>query len=211
LKVKNKDLLKKTLGIFIILIIGAYIANNIIAITYASINQQEPKVLITINNDGKTVQVGDLFGGDLWYPDKKETGIIRIKNDFKNMNITNLGIGVEIKTVKDAYNKEVVYNSFMRNMKLSVKKGTLLTFNNHIFNDKNFFELLYKSNDDKYKGFVLENSNQIRINKNDFIDLKYTLYMDKEAGNELEELKAVISFFMNASQSPSTEVEGMSR
>ena len=194
-------LFKKVLHILALIIIGCYLVNSIVDLTYAIANTDDPILTITINEDGHITQEGNLFREDLWYPDRVDSGIIRINNNFKKVKVTNLGLDVELKTFNSGYNKEVVYSSFVNNMKLTIKQGQFLIFHKDIFDNRSIQDLLYKSNDNSYNGFTLEDSNSITISKGDSIDLKYTLYMDKESGEELESLKANVPFFINFDES----------
>lgn len=196
MKNNKKRLNEMIFNFLFLLIIGGFLANNIVGMTYA-IADQEPNLIITINKDGQFIQNGNLFGDELWYPGKTESGVIRIINQYKNVNITNLGLDVKLKAYKTEYDKEVVYNSFLDNMKMTIEKGTLLVFNTTILNNESIIKLVNKSDDDRYNGFELEESNQLSISKDHSIDLKYTLYMDAESGEELEGLNTSVDLLIN--------------
>lgn len=201
MKNKVSGFLKRLLHILVIIIIGGYLVSNIVDLTYAIVNTEDPNIIITIKEDGQITQEGNLYGEDLWYPDREDSGIIRIKNNFKKIKVTNLGLEVDLKTFIDGYNEGDVYSSFVNNMKLTIKKGRFLFFDKDILDIRSIQELLYKANDDSYNGLILVDSDQITINKDDSIDLKYTLYMDEEAGEELESVKANVTFYINFNES----------
>jgi hypothetical protein len=194
---KRHVLLKNFFEILVLVIIGFYLSNYVIDVTYAYEKSLNPDVIITIDGDGHITQDGDLFGDDLWYPGKVEEGIIEIINNNKiqSIKITNLGLDVKLNTISDGYDRDEVYNSFLNNMKLTIQKR-MSVFNN-IVDNKSFLQLLNKEDNDTYNGLKLENIDQISINTGKPVYLKYTLYMDKDSGNELQNLNGVMYFFIN--------------
>lgn len=192
------------LEFFVIILVVGFFANDIIDITYGAFNGSEPNIIITKNTDGTTSKSGNLFGDELWYPDKAVTGVIRIDNQYKRMKITNLGVNVTQIQANLDYDLDTIRNSFLNNMKLTIKKGRLLSFDKTIVDNKSLGELLYKSDDDSLNGFILDEEDRFTISKNDFIDLEYTLYMDKDAGEELEAISADVPFYINVNEVPVT-------
>lgn len=190
-------------AIFMVIILSAFFfAADIAEITFAVMTQNTPDVVITINGDGSITQEGNLFGEGLWYPDKQQSGVIRIHNRFKTIDISNLGLEVDLTSFRSAYNEDSVFTSFLDNMHLLVKRGHLFSFNQNILDKISFEQLLHIAEDGSANGFFLKPSDQFRITKNSTVDLKYTLQMDKDAGKELQGLTAVVSFLINAHESP---------
>jgi len=174
---------------------------NFLGTTYARNSGQEPDVVITVNQDGSTSQEGNLFGDAIWIPGSEQSGIIRIQNQFQKFEVTNLGVAVELLRFKEGYGRDIVYDSFLRNMKLIIEKGKLLDFwsPQRIVDNKSLAELAYEAGNQGRQGYTLKESDRFSIDKNDFVDLKYTLSMDYEnSGNELQGIKANLSLLINA-------------
>lgn len=189
------------LQFFIIVLIVGFFANDFIEATYATMTQNNPNVIITINSFGQVQPPeGDLFGNVLWYPGRAENGIIRIRNDFKPMKITNMAIDVDMRKTRDGYDPDRVYNSFIDHMLLTVKKGKLAIFDKDIIDSKTFRDLLYTAGNRQQAGVTLADSDQFYIDKNDYVDLKYTLLMDEDSGNELQSLSSKVSFLINVNE-----------
>ncbi|MCT4607115.1 MAG: S-layer homology domain-containing protein [Marinisporobacter sp.] len=191
----KKNMLYKIIAkICIPIFIFAYALGGVVDITYAA-KKGEPLniVAITIDSNGNVSQQGDLFGEGLWYPGKEKRGVIRIKNQFKRMEITNLGLKIVLEKFRGGYGKEIVHNSLAKNMKFT-------SSSHEILKNKSFRQLEYKSDDKNLNGYTLNNSQKFSINKNGSVDLKYTLLMDEESGNELQALKAKVLLLINANE-----------
>lgn len=148
---------------------------------------------------------GDMAYG-LWAPGKTEKGTLRLYNSYsQRIRVTNLGLmlrlekleGEQYKTIED---KQLI-ELFAKNMKLIIKKGTMLIFSNTIY-DKSFYEMLYEKGSEQYKGYDLPIFDRFNIGKNNYIDLEYTVHMDEVAGNELQGLKANVDFLINVQENP---------
>jgi len=202
----NRINMKRLLKLALIFIFIAILVNGIARLSYAPSRSDEPDVVITIHENGAITygENNDLFGGELFYPGKKKDGIIRIVNRLKKDNIleqinpfstvkiTSVGLKVELNDYIRSYPQEMVLNSFLNHMKLTLKKDGQLFFNDTILGEKKFLELS--------SGYVLENSEQFHIKGNDFADIRYTIYMDDEAGNELQNLEASVGFWIGLSE-----------
>ncbi len=191
-----------------LILIGGYLASSIIGTTYASREQDTPEVIMKINSDGSVTQSGDLFAGKIFFPgvpeDKNvvQSGVMRIENKYGRINLKSLGIQVSLVKFKNKYNEDSVRNSFLDNMKLKIEQGRLLSFDKTLVNYTNLRNLLYKEDDENYHGIMFEDDSEIVINRNDVIDLKYSLYMDAKAGNELEAVTAKVPIIINAHENP---------
>ena len=186
-QVAKRNLLRK---IFILLVIGL-LAYGIGEVTYADTSSNtSPNVEITINQAGKLITKGDLFSDELFYPGKEKQGIIRITNNYIKANVHDLGVNVALNSFKEKYSEDVVYDSFLDHMKLTIKKGRLLAFDKVIVDNKSIGELLSD-------GIPLKDLGNINLGNS--MDLEYTLKMDEAAGNELQQLSADIDFIINAS------------
>ncbi|MDR7855066.1 S-layer homology domain-containing protein [Tissierella sp.] len=201
---KNK-LFKIVLQILVLVIVG-YFATGIVQSTFATNTDKNPNVLISINENGSISQSGSLFGEELLYPSTIEdgekgigsiSGVIRINNQYKKIDVNNLGLGLigELQ-IGNSYPKDIVLNSFLNNVKVKIQKGVLFSFDKTIINYTSLKDVLYAGNDE-YKGFVLEPENRFSIARGSTVDLKYTLMMDKETGNELQSVTANMPIYIN--------------
>ncbi len=181
---------KRILLVFATVMVLGYLFYSLANITYASISHDKVTVNINIDGSGHVSQQGSLLGKELWYPGKKVSGIVRI-NSLKGIKISSLGLNVDLISCKPGYSKTMVKNSFLRNMRLKVEKGKLLSFSNTIINNRSLYELVSGN------GRLLKGFGQLTINRQNFIDLRYTLAMDEQAGNELESVKASVDFVIN--------------
>lgn len=200
---RNRPLFQVIGKIILPILLLSWVLGNFLGMTYAKNTGQEPDVVITVDKDGNTLQEGNLFGDALWIPGSEQSGIIRIHNEFKRFEITNLGAAVELLQFKEGYGRDIVYDSFLRNMRLSIEKGKLLDpwSPQKIVDNKSLAELFYEAGNKERQGYFLKESERFSIGKNDFVDLKYTLSMDYEnSGNELQGIKANLSLLINANE-----------
>ena len=167
----------------------------LINVTYATTVSDEPDVEITINTDGKVSAVGNIFDDILWYPGVKSKGVIRINNNYKDIRINEIGMKVSIVTSNS--NQDIVEASFFDNMRLTVKRGKFLVFNDNIIDDKSFSELMSATNDGILSEIRFEISEKYKILQADSMDLQYELYMDRASGNELQNLSANTKFLLH--------------
>lgn len=152
---------------------------------------------------------GEIANG-LWAPGITNSGTMRIYNNYSNrISVQNLGIEMKLyhassgKLVSDSS----LIEEFAKAMKLTIKKGSGLVFDNTIY-DKSFYEMLYNSDNPGQRGYDLGILNWVNINKNDSVDLKYTVHMDESAGNNLQGLKATVDFILNLHENPNSEPSG---
>lgn len=204
MKFKNK-IFRIILQILILTLIGGYFTSSLIQSTFATNVDKSPNVIVTINGDGSISQNGDLFHGQL-YPASVEqaekgeggiSGVIRISNQFKNIDVENMAIGLKKLVIRNDYPEASVYSSFLSNVKLKIEKGNLFTFNKTIIDYTSLVDILYEKNSEEHKGYVLDAKDKFTISRGDTIDLKYTLHMSPEAGNELESVTASIPIYIN--------------
>lgn len=183
---RNIFIFRSMIGIIVIITVVCFITQGIVKLTYANSEKGSPDFIITINKSGGLDYQGNLFGNGLWYPGAEKIGVIRINNNYQLARISDLGLNVDIINVKEGYDKTQVTNSFLDNMNLTVKKGSMFVFENTILDGKTFFELC--------NGVELVDSQQFSINTAYPVDLEYRLKMDEEAGDELERLEASVDF-----------------
>ncbi len=203
---KNKALFQMIGKIILPILLLSWLFGNLLDMTYAKNLGKEPDVVITVDRNGNTLQEGNLFGSELWVPGSERSGVIRINNRFKRFEVSNLGVSVELLKIKEAYDKNTVYDSFLRNMKLSIERGKILELwaSDKIVDNKALAALLHEPGDKNKQGYILKDSERFYIEKNDFVDLKYTLLMEYEnSGNELQGLKANVSLFVNVNEKTS--------
>lgn len=186
----KKKLLNRVIGFLVFTLIMGFVATGVMGNTFATVANGEPDVVVTIDANGHISQQGNLFGDELWYPDEKgRDGIIRIYNNYKNTKLTSLDVAVKINKFREEYKEDYIRQSFLNHMKLTIKKGRWLEFGKtSIVNDRSLADFL--------NGILLESKDQIRINSANPLDLKYTMRMDEEAGNELQSLSADVSFLI---------------
>lgn len=191
-------------NILILLVVGL-ISSSLIDYTFSASTTDNPNVNISINNDGTISQSGNLFNGQLYPSTEKDaekgiggiSGVIRINNKFRNIEVTNLSIGLNNIIINNKYPKDIVENSFLQNIRLKIEKGQLLVFNKTIVDYTSLNNLLYKTDSNQYKGYNLSNSQKFIINKGEIIDLRYTLHMVEETGNELQSVTAQMPIYIN--------------
>lgn len=193
----DRAFVRKLIRAIISVIVLGYIFYGAEQITYAFMENSTPDVQITINEDGGITYNGNIFGTDLWYPGKEESGIIRITNQFKQVDINSFGLNVLLNGFKEGYDRDFVYESLLKNMKLSVVKGKLFVFDETLVDNKTFSELLWDKNDDSSTRFALNESGPAILPKNESLDLRYNLYMDDQSGEELESITAAVDFLIN--------------
>lgn len=202
----RKSSFKFTLLVLLVMLITGYIASSIVQSTFAANLYKEPNVVIKINSDRSISQYGSLFGQELLYPSSIQdvekgigsiTGIIRIENKYDDVYINRIGIGLkkEEMTAQNSYPKDEIYNSFLDNIKLKIEKGELLFFDKTLADYMSLRNFLYDLDSKDHRG--LEINPELRIRKNQTIDLKYTLYMVEEAGNELQGITANMPIYIN--------------
>ncbi|MGI6227917.1 MAG: hypothetical protein ACOYJ1_16895 [Peptococcales bacterium] len=197
--VKN-NALKRIINIIYYVFVLSCLVYGIGSITYATASQDSgPDVTVIINKNGEYQITGDLFGNELWYPGKAKHGIIRIVNHYKDANINNLSLNVVINSFKDGLNKDLVYNSFINNMRLTIEKGKLLFFNRKIVEDTTLADLLANG---------INFAEASKIDMGNSMDFKYTLKMDGNATDELESMSANIDFIFNTNEVPGSENDG---
>lgn len=193
------------LQILILTLIGGYFTSSLIQSTFATNVDKSPNVLVQINSDGTISQNGDLFDGQL-YPATVEqaekgqggiSGVIRISNQFKNIDVENMAIGLKKLVIRNNSPETIVYSSFLSNVRLKIERGTLFSFNNTIIDYTSLDDVLYERDSEEHKGYVLEAKDKFTISKGDTIDLKYTLHMIPESGNELESVTAYMPIYIN--------------
>lgn len=193
------------LRLIVIVFIGGVLTSNLISYTFSANTTDSPNVLITINGDGSISQAGNLFDGQL-YPSTVSdaengiggiNGVIRIQNQFRKVDVDNLAVGIKNLVIGNNYPRDVVFNSFLQNVKLKIEKGVLLSFDKTLIEYISLDNILYEKDNDEYRGYALDASDRFSINKGDSIDLKYSLHMDIEAGNELQSVTAYMPIYIN--------------
>ncbi len=181
---------KKILNIVLIVVISFCIFQGVQNITYANANLNKPDVTVTVDKYGQTVSEGDLLGKDLWYPGRKVSGVIRVYNNYKPFVLKDLNVNVTMESPGSGIDRASVYRSFLENMKLTIKKGKFLVFNETLFEDRSFLQLMNVDKDPT--GADQSVKRGFRLAGGDFIDLNYCLKMDEKSGDELENLTASV-------------------
>ena len=199
---QNKKLtVSKILNIILILMASFCLCYGLINIAYANTQVNLPDVNIYITDDGRTVCEGNLFGNDLWYPGMTIDGVIRITNNFRPVQLKGMKMNVYLNNVDSGADRDVVYNSFMNNMIMSVKKGKFLILRDVLFENRNLAQLAFDGMGSESVG----SGNSFVIPKNDFIDLNYTLHMNEESGEELENMSADVKIGLDLTEAVEVE------
>jgi hypothetical protein len=191
----GKDTVKKVLNIILIVIVAICLFQGVLSITYANADLNKPDVTVTVDEQGRTVCEGDLLGNELWYPGKEYNGVIRVYNNYKSLILKDLNVNVTLKNSEYGMGYDLVYDSFLENMKLTIKKGKLLIFNETLFKDRSFLQLMKANNGNTDENYSTMRS--FRLTNGDFIDLNYILHMDEKSGDELENLTASVEVQLN--------------
>lgn len=208
MKFINK-LFMTVLRICVIVLIGGVVTSNMMELTFSATVQNSPNVMITINSDGSISQNGNLFDGQLYPSNVTDAengigginGVIRIQNQFKNINVDNLAIGIKDIVIGNDYPKNIVLNSFLHNIRLKIEKGVLFNFSKTIVDYTSLENILYESDNSEYMGYTLASNDKFSLNKGETTDLKYSLHMDIGAGNELQSLTAYMPIYINLKES----------
>lgn len=192
---------RKLLNFILIAVIIFYSINRMMNITYANTVTSTPDVTVTIDESGKTSFNGNLFGEDLWYPGKTKSGVIRIYNNFKELQVNDLDLRVILGKVKEGTDREFAYNSFLENMKFTLNQKRLFFFNNTLVKDTSLTQMQYIDEENGQNDLNAETIEGFKITKNDYEDLNYNLHMDEKSGDELESLTATIEIALNIGES----------
>lgn len=202
----KKRLFKIILQILILVLVG-YFATGIVQSTFATPIDKSPNVIVTIDVNGNIDQDGSLFGDKLLYPSTIEdgekgigsiSGVIRINNQYKKIGVNNLGLGIKGELeIRNGGDKNVVYDSFLRNIKIKIERGTSFLFDKILINYESLKNVLLEPSDNELRGFILKPTDRFNISKGETIDLKYTLIMDENAGNELQSITANMLIYIN--------------
>ncbi|MDW5299933.1 MAG: S-layer homology domain-containing protein [Sedimentibacter sp.] len=199
-------LFKRAIRFLIIIIIVGIIASNLIDYTFSASINLEPNITITINNNGNSTINGNLFNGYL-YPSSQEDaekglgsirGVIRINNQFNKIDVNTLAIGINnLKKSNGTLVSNEVFDSFINNVNLKVNKGVLFNFDKTILEYTKLKDILYIEDNEQYQGYLLSSNDKFSIDKGHSVDLKYTLQMSPEAGNELQSIIAQMPIYIN--------------
>lgn len=201
---KRYKIRKILIFVSIMLIIG-FLGTNLIRVTFAS-SIEKANVIVSIDENERISQTGDLTQDKLLYPSRRENaeegigsiiGIIRIKNDYKKIDIDRIGVNLDKDSIiiSNDYPQDTVYESFFKNVKLKVEKGKSLIFSKTIIDYESVENLLYKDG-----GYKLNEDDIFSIRKGETVDLKYILHMGEEAGNELQGVVANMPFYINTEE-----------
>ncbi|WP_427337764.1 S-layer homology domain-containing protein [Caloranaerobacter sp. DY30410] len=204
MKILTKNIICK----FLILII---VISSILFVNQSIVHgENTPDVILYIHGE-KSIggpifhQRGNLVDEYL-APGVTVSGTLRIYNNYsERIKVKNLALTIKLeKSQGDKYYQvkdENLYKVFAKNMKLTIKRGKMLIFTKTIYN-KSFYEMIYKKNNEDYKGYDLPVLDRFNINKNDYIDLEYIVHMNEKAGNELQGIKATVNFLINVNENP---------
>jgi len=166
--------------------------------------------LIEVQTYGNQTQGDPMFSEGLWGPGSERSGIMRIKNNYsQRIRVNNLSLIMTLEksdgTLIESGDAEGLYQKYAESMKLNVTRGKWLVFKETVFNGS-FYEMLQIEGQENHKGYTISAQKQFNVSRNDSVDLKYTVTMDgKEAGNELQGLKATVDFNVNLHENAISE------
>lgn len=150
------------LRIFVIVFIGGILTSNLMSYTFSANTTESPDVLVTINGDGSITQSGNLFDGKLYPATLADAengigginGVIRIKNDFRKVDVDNLSVGLKNMVIGNDYDypESIVFNSFLENVKLKIEKGLLFSFDKTLIDYSSLEDILYDEENNEYRG-----------------------------------------------------------
>ena len=193
----------KTMSVLIafIIIITIFLSYDL-TLSYANDNTN----IIEIDIYGDRSSDAPMFSEGLWAPGIEQSGVMRLNNDYSHrVKIHNLGLTMVLEdadgTIIEPGDSEGLYQKYAESMKLVIKRGKLLVFKDTIYNG-NFYDMIYEDSHDNFNGYSIPSSDQFNIDKNESIDLEYIVKMDESAGNELQGLKATVTFMVNVTENP---------
>lgn len=195
----------KTMSVLIafIIIITIFLSYDL-TLSYANDNTN----IIEIDIYGNQSSDAPMFSEGLWAPGIEQSGVMRLNNNYsERVKIHNLGLTMVLEDadgkIIEPGDSEGLYQKYAKSMKLTIKRGKLLVFKDTIYKG-NFYDMIYEDSLDNFNGYSIPSSDQFNINKNESIDLEYTVKMDESAGNELQGLKATVTFMVNIIENPTS-------
>lgn len=183
-------LLKTTGPILIFLVLFTLF----LSFQYSTVAAEDNYTTIVVGSGNS--KAGPIFKSDgidgqgLWYPGYSASNILRVKNNLGEKIIVNK-IGMTIVLERDGKALSLDHEdakSFMSSMKIKVDYKNII--------DKTFKSKIF---DGDFLGFVNGANCNITIGNKKEIDLQYTVSMDKDAGNEVQGIKATVDFIINVS------------
>jgi hypothetical protein len=155
---------------------------------------------------GESSQGGPIFHqagslGVLWAPGVEDSGTITIHNNYsQRIRVSNIGLTMDLQKQKgEVISNPELLESFAQNMELIIKKKVAGIFNDTIYRGT-FWELLYQRDNPAKQGFNLPRLDKFNLGKGSSIELQYRVKMKESAGNQLQGIKATVSFLINASE-----------
>jgi hypothetical protein len=141
------------------------------------------------------------LGAGLWSPGTTKSGVIGINSNYsKDMEIDSIGLKIKLsKKVGEGYKPiedPAIFKEFLKGMKLKIQSNNVAGYDYTYF-DQSFYELLYQHGSQEFKGYNLPLQYRFKVYKGKRTELLYTLHMDEEAGNELQDLQATVQFMVN--------------
>lgn len=187
----------------IVIILAVILSLMILWDTDLTFAGNEPDVILYVTGDdaraGPVFTDSGLTGGIQWAPGMEKSGTIRIYNNYSGrVRIDSLGLVMTVESESQPLT-EGIYSQFARNMKLTIEKGRMLVFDDTVFNGS-FYDMLYESGSDVYRGYDLPVTDRFNIDRNGHVDLKYTVKMDENAGNDMQGLIGKADFLINMSE-----------
>ena len=203
----KRKILRTIIQFLVLVLVAGYFTISLAEFTFAA-NTASPNVIVTIDGNGRMSQVGNLFSGGSLYPSSVSNaengiggiiGVIRLDNNYEKIDIENISIGLNSSKMEigNNYPRDQVFNSFLDNIRLKIEKGRVLAFDKILVDYTSLRNLLFDSSKGEYSGYNLADENKFTLNKGDSIDLRYTLQMVEEAGNELQSVTAHMSIYIN--------------
>ncbi len=178
--------LQKITGLISVLVI---LFTLFIAFQYSTIAAEDTPITIVVgrgnSKSGSIFRTNGISGKDLWHPGYSASNVLRVKNN-SGEKITINKIGMTINLEKNGETLSLDHEdakNYISNMKIKVDYKNIVdsTFKSKIF-------------DGDFESFVKSVDCNIPIEKNRELDLKYTISMENNAGNEVQGIKALVDF-----------------
>lgn len=178
---------------YILTIFSVFILLFMMNTSFALEDSVQSTIIINKNGatNGEPIFKSDGIGAyGSWYPGYSASGILRIKNEyFEKVKVENLGMNISLERNNKILGlEEKDAKDYLTYMKIKVEYT-------------NIFKKLFKGVvfEGSFDEFLKGKDCSISIGDDEYIDLKYTISMDIDAGNNTENIKGNVDFTINVS------------
>lgn len=177
------------LTLFCFLITIVFGCLGIITASYIFANDNIPTISIDNSGENLTEAIFTESSGP-WYPGYSETRILRVRNTINSKtNINNLGMNISLFKEGEKLSSDSNSVDYMNHMKIKIDyKSPIKKFlNGNVYNGN-------------FANFKEGIDSSIKLDKNDYIDLVYTISMSEDAEINIAGIKAKVDFVVNVSE-----------